>query len=140
MKRIVALSAALMLLFFAPSSGVAQTSFGTITGIIRDSSGAVLPDANITVTNEQTGISRQATTDSNGAYTVPSLPPAVYTVTAELKGFKKGVASKVALEVTQILRKDITLEVGEISQTVEVQAEAPVASERDFDGGYRHRK
>ena len=90
MKRIVALSAALMLLFFAPSSGVAQTSFGTITGIIRDSSGAVLPDATITVTNEQTGLSRQATTDANGAYTVPSLPPAIYNVTAELKGFKKG--------------------------------------------------
>ena len=126
MKRLVALAAALMLLFFAPSSGVAQTSFGTITGIIRDSSGAVLPDANITVTNEQTGISRQATTDANGAYTVPSLPPAIYTVTAELKGFKKGVASKVGLEVTQVLRKDITLEVGETSQTVEVQAEAPL--------------
>ena len=126
MKRIVALSAALMLLFFAPSSGVAQTSFGTITGIIRDSSGAVLPDANITVTNEQTGLSRQATTDANGAYTVPSLPPAVYTVTAELKGFKKGVAANVNLEVQQTLRRDITLEVGEISQTVEVQAEAPL--------------
>ena len=55
----------------------------------------------ITVTNEQTGLSRQATTDANGAYTVPSLPPAVYTVTAELKGFKKGVACKVNLEVQQ---------------------------------------
>ncbi len=126
MKRIVALAAALMLLFFAPGSGIAQTSFGTITGIIRDSSGAVLPDANITVTNEQTGISRQATTDSNGAYTVPSLPPAVYTVTAELKGFKKGVACQGELGGHQTLRRDITLEVGEISQTVEVQAEAPL--------------
>ena len=126
MKRIVALAAALLLLFFAPGSGVAQTSFGTITGIIRDSSGAVLPDASITVTNEQTGLCRQATTDANGAYTVPSLPPAVYTVTAELKGFKKGVASKVNLEVQQTLRRDITLEVGEISQTVDVQAEAPL--------------
>ena len=55
MKRGFALAAALMLLFFSSRSGVAQTSFGTITGIIRDSSGAVLPDANITVTNEQTG-------------------------------------------------------------------------------------
>jgi len=125
MKRIVALSAALLLLF-APGSSVAQTSFGTITGIIRDSSGAVLPDAAIIVTNEQTGLSRQATTDANGAYTVPSLPPAVYTVSAELKGFKKGVAAKLNLEVTQTLRVDIALQVGEISQTVEVQAEAPL--------------
>ena len=63
MKRIVAVAAALMLFFFAPSSTIAQTSFGTITGIIRDASGAVLPDATITVTNEQTGLSRQAATE-----------------------------------------------------------------------------
>jgi outer membrane receptor protein involved in Fe transport len=126
MKRIVALAAALLLPFFGPGSGIAQTSFGTITGIIRDTSGAVLPDASVTVTNEQTGLTRQATTDGSGAYTVPSLPPAVYTVSAELKGFKKGVASKVNLEVTQTLRVDIALQVGEISQTVEVQAEAPL--------------
>ncbi len=126
MKRIVALAAALLLLFFAPSSGVAQTSFGTITGVLRDSSGAVLPDAAVTATNDNTGQSRQATTDSSGNYAIPSLLPSVYTVSAELKGFKKGVASKVNLEVNQTLRVDITLQVGEISQTVEVEAEAPL--------------
>ena len=124
MKRIVA--AVSLWFVFAPVSGLAQTSFGTITGIIRDASGAVLPNVNITATNEQTGLSRQATTDANGAYTVPSLPPAIYTITAELKDFKKGVAAKVNLEVQQTLRRDITLVVGEISQTMEVQAEAPL--------------
>ena len=68
---------------------------------------------------------RQATTDAKGA-SVPSLPPATYTVTAELKGFKKGVNAGVNLLVNQTFRTDLTLQIGEVSQTVEVQAEAPL--------------
>ncbi|MEW5980007.1 MAG: carboxypeptidase regulatory-like domain-containing protein [Acidobacteriota bacterium] len=104
----------------------AQTSFGKITGILRDTSGAVLPDANVTATNEKTGITRQVRTDSGGNYLIPSLPPSTYTVEAELKGFKKAVSSKIVLEVNQTLRVDLTLEVGEITQTVEVEASAPL--------------
>ncbi len=104
----------------------AQTSFGSITGLIRDSSGAVMPGVAITVTNDKTGTSRTATSDANGNYNVPSLLPAVYSVSAELKGFKKAVTTGATLEVNQTLRVDLTMEVGEVSQTVEVQAEAPL--------------
>jgi len=125
MSRVIAIVAALMLLL-TPDSSVAQTSFGTITGVLRDSSGAVLPDAEVTVTNNKTGIARTVNTDSNGNYVLPSLPPSDYTVSAELRGFKKAVSANVPLEVNQRLRVDLVLEVGEITQTVEVQAEAPL--------------
>src|SRR5262245_47160373 len=126
MKKGIALAAALMLLCFSSIRLVAQTTFGTITGVVRDSSGAVLPDATVSITNDKTGFSRQVTTDATGNYLVPSLLPATYTVTTELKGFKKAVNAGVNLLVNQTVRHDVTLEVGEVTQTVEVQAEAPL--------------
>ncbi len=126
MKRSGILVATFLAAWLCSSPAFAQTSFGTITGVVRDSTGAVLPDATITVTNENTGLTRQVTTDGSGNYLVSSLQPSVYTLSAELGGFKKGVASKVNLEVNQTLRVDMTLEVGELSQTVEVEAAAPL--------------
>jgi outer membrane receptor protein involved in Fe transport len=126
MKRIgILVALTLLAVSLCPGPAFAQTSFGTITGVVRDSTGAVLPDATITVTNESTGLTRQVTTDASGNYLVSSLLPSTYTLSAELRGFKKGV-SKVNLEVNQTLRVDMTLEVGELSQTVEVEAAAPL--------------
>ncbi|MCI0421407.1 MAG: TonB-dependent receptor, partial [Acidobacteria bacterium] len=127
MRRMSVLAGSLLVLVLLYSTPLrAQTSFGTITGVVTDSSGAVLPDATVTATNDKTGLSRQAMTNSSGNYIVPSLPPSTYTLSAELKGFKKVVRSALHLQVNQSLRVDMTLEVGELTQTVEVEAETPL--------------
>src|SRR5665213_2506016 len=66
----------------------AQTSLGTIVGTITDESGAAIPHVAITVTNEATAAARNAVTSEAGVYTIPSLPPGVYTIHAEMKGFR----------------------------------------------------
>src|SRR6266508_2187180 len=126
MSRRAFLFAAVSLLLFGQSPGISQTTFGTITGTVKDASGAVLPGASVVVTNQNTGATRQVTTDDTGRYLVPSVLPGVYTITSELTGFKKALVSGVTLEVNQTLRADLTLQVGEVTETVEVEAAAPL--------------
>src|SRR5438105_4669975 len=89
--------AALMFLFGALALGQATT--GNISGTIKDSSGAVLPGVEVTILNEDTGISRMVLTDETGRYSVPSLNPSSYRVTATLTGFQTGVRSGIVLTV-----------------------------------------
>src|SRR3989442_15173083 len=90
----------------------AQTITGTITGIVKDSGGGVLPGAPITMTQQQT--SRQETTISNaeGRYTSAPLPLGTYRVEAALSGFKSAVQSGIALAVNDVVRVDFMLDVG----------------------------
>jgi len=67
----------------------AQSDVGTITGFVRDQSGAVVPNAKVTIKSEATNEERAVTTDASGHYTVPNLLPGLYTMTAESTGFKK---------------------------------------------------
>ena len=98
---------------------------GTILGTVTDQSGAVVPGASVTVSNPQRGFVRHVTTDSAGAYQVPALPLGEFVVTAEAKGFQKAVFSGIHLEVGQIQRVDVTLQLGQATQQVEVVANTP---------------
>src|SRR5438270_13880726 len=69
---------------------VGQTSTSEISGTIRDATGAVIPEASVTVTNEATGITYRQSTTAAGLYAFPSLPVGTYSITAEMKGFKTG--------------------------------------------------
>ena len=109
-----------------PATSSAQTATGQITGTVRDSTGAVMSDVKVSVTNQQTGLTRQTTTGDNGDYVIPLLPVGVYVVTGEKAGFKLAVNSDVALTVDQIQRVDIVLDAGNVTETVEVQASAQV--------------
>jgi Carboxypeptidase regulatory-like domain len=109
-----------------PATSSAQTATGQITGTVRDSSGAVMSDVKVAVTNQQTGLTRQTKTGANGDYVVPLLPVGVYVVTGEKSGFKVALHSDVALTVDQIQRVDIVLDAGAVTETVEVQANAQV--------------
>ena len=102
----------------------AQTSFGTILGNVADESGAVVPGVAVTITNEGTGNVRTVTSNDTGGFTVPSLPPSVYSVSAELDGFSQALQTGVQLAVNQTLRVDLTLKVGEVTEIVEVSAAA----------------
>ena len=109
-----------------PATSSAQTATGQITGTVRDSTGAVMSDVKVAVTNQQTGLTRQTKTGANGDYVIPLLPVGAYVVTGEQAGFKLAVTSDVALTVDQIQRVDIVLDAGNVTETVNVQASAQV--------------
>ena len=96
----------------------------TILGNARDTTGAPLPHAKITVTNVDTNLSRTTVTDATGEYRFLSLPAGTYTVEAELDGFQKFVAGNIVLSVDQQRRVDIPMQVGSLQQRVEVSAAA----------------
>src|SRR5437762_3698424 len=103
-----------------------QTSFGTIVGTVMDSSSAGIPGGNVTITNAQTGIVRATKSDQYGNYTVGSLLPGVYNVKVEHPGFQATEASKVELPVAQTVTINLTMQVGTVTQTLQVTAAAPL--------------
>lgn len=119
----VALTAILFSLF--PSELSAQTIFGTIRGVVKDASGAVVPGVPVSVTNVGIGRSRQGQSNDAGEYVIANLDPAEYEVTAVREGFKKWT-SKLVLRTLQTAVVDITLEVGQATVTVEVRDSTPV--------------
>ena len=114
------LCSVILLMICAGLSIHGQTIFGRISGTVRDKAGAVIPNASITVTNTATNLVRTATADEEGFYTVTNLPVGTYTVLAELKGFKKALQADNSLTADARLTVDMTLEAGEISETVQV--------------------
>jgi hypothetical protein len=98
----------------------AQEATATIGGTVRDQSGAVIPRAAVTLTNSQTGISRQATAGPDGNYLFTLVPIGTYDVAAEASGFSKFVHTGIVLDINQNARQDIVLQVGATTQTVEV--------------------
>src|SRR5258708_1573327 len=96
-----------------------------ISGLITDSSGARLPGANVIIVNQDTGISRSVDTNTDGFYSVPLLQPGNYTITAKGAGFATRIRTGVTLEVGAHEVLNLTLQVGQMTQTVEVTTEAP---------------
>jgi Carboxypeptidase regulatory-like domain/TonB dependent receptor len=103
----------------------AQTVNGGFHGTVSDSTGAVLPGATVEAKNNGTNLTRQSTADSTGFYTIVSLPPGVYTLTASNTGFSTAVQNNVQLLVNQDVELNFTLKVGVVSQQVQVTSEAP---------------
>src|SRR5829696_3729914 len=104
----------------------AQSVSGTILGTVTDSSGAVISQAKVTVANEGTGLTRTVEADSNGDYTVPSIPTGRYTVVAEMSGFKTLALSNIDVGVDQRVRIDLKLDVGAMTESVTVEAVSPL--------------
>jgi hypothetical protein len=98
----------------------AQTIFGRISGTVKDTSGGSVPNATVTVINEGTNLTRTATTDESGFYTVTNLPVGTYRVTIEQKGFKKALVGGSVLSADERLTVDAVLEAGDISENVEI--------------------
>ena len=120
MRIALSLGMALILVSFL---AVAQSDLGSISGFIKDSSGATVPNAKIVVTN-QSGLQRQASTGEAGYYTITNIPPGLYTLTAEAPGFKKFESTANKLDASSNLVLDATLTVGAATETVEVSATA----------------
>lgn len=114
------------LLWIGPSSPtVAQTFRGSIGGTVRDASGAVVPDASVTLTEKATGIQNKTETNTEGNYLFPNLPLGNYTVAISRSGFKEAHSTSITLTTQQTVRFDASLELGEVSQKIEVAAAAP---------------
>src|SRR5262245_4802606 len=103
-----------------------QVNSATVSGTVHDESGAVLPGVSVAIQNQDTGISRNVTTNETGRYSAPALGLGNYQVTAQLQGFKSQARSGITLTVGREAVVDFTLGVGEVSQTVEVTEEAPL--------------
>jgi hypothetical protein len=99
-------------------------TFGTVTGEVKDNSGANVAGAQVTIRNTSTNASRTDQTNSDGLYVFPSLAPGSYEVTVEARGFKTETRTNIDLQVQQTARLDFTLEIGQLNQTVEVSAAA----------------
>lgn len=115
---------ALALLCLAALSAPAQEFRATISGHIYDASGGAVPNARIQAVNTATNETNTATTDTSGSYTIPFLRPGVYKVSATAAGFKQSVKDDITLQVAKVLALDFNLEVGAVTESVEVSADA----------------
>ena len=136
--RVAMIFAALLLILGSQTQ--AQTFRGTILGTVMDTSGAAVSGANVTVKNIDTGLTRVVTTSSDGSYSVPELPIGNYSVTVENGGFKKAVVTGIAVDVSTERRADVTLQPGEVAQTVEVTGDTLASSGIDQQYSGRHHR
>ena len=131
-KSLTLLSCLLLLCAY----GSAQSNNGRILGSVTDQSGAIVPNAKVTITDTERNISRTLTTNESGEYVAPNLQPGLYKITAEAPSFKKVERPAIRLEVAKDARIDLQLTTGASSDTITVTDEAPlVDSTSDTLGG-----
>jgi hypothetical protein len=104
----------------------AQTYTATVTGNVSDPQGAAVPNVKVTATNQGTGLAYNAQTSDTGVYTIPFLPVGTYVLSIEATGFKKLVSNEIKLEVNQTARVNLQLQVGAVSEVVNIQDVAPI--------------
>ncbi|HVH89106.1 MAG TPA: TonB-dependent receptor [Terriglobales bacterium] len=103
-----------------------QAVNGTLLGTLTDSSGAVVPGAQVTITETGTGIPHSTQSNASGNFVFPNLPPGMYSITSEAHGFKKETRTDVRLDVNQTVRVDMTMQPGAVTETVEVTGAVPL--------------
>jgi Carboxypeptidase regulatory-like domain len=108
------------------AAGALYAQDATITGIVTDSADALVPGVAIKIRNIDTNIERSVVTNHEGSYTVTNLPPGPYEMTADKPGFRTYQKSGIVLEVQQILRTDLQLSLGNVSESIHVSAEVAV--------------
>jgi Carboxypeptidase regulatory-like domain/TonB dependent receptor len=112
----------LCLPLFSSIQAKAQTLYGSVVGTVTDNTGAAVPDANVVITDTQTNDARTVVTDNGGVYTVSTVPPGNYLVAITKQGFEGYKAKGVDVTANNVVRVDAQLQVGAVSQTVEVQS------------------
>src|ERR1035438_2649070 len=117
----------LLLLILAVPVAFSQTSAGRITGVIRDTSGAVIPNATVSARNSETGIVTPAASNGEGLYVLYPLPPGPYAISVEAPGFRAERIEGVIVDLEAVLSRDVKLEVMAAQrETVVVTATSPV--------------
>lgn len=135
LRRVIGMLVAVLLTGAVSAAAQSQATNGTIEGIVRDASGGVLPGVTVTVKNVDTGLERVVITNEAGVFRAPLLPLGGYAVRAELQGFKKFEQQGLALSAGQTAVVNVTLAVGNMSETVTVTSELPMAQPGKIDLG-----
>ena len=117
---------ALLICLIVPSQTVAQTLYGTILGDVKDETGAVIPSADVAATNQETNVSQKTVTSELGSYGFMALNPGTYTLTVQMPGFKEYVETDVPVVVNNVYRRNVTLQVGLVTETITVTSETAV--------------
>lgn len=125
---------ALLIVPLSVSAAWAQTFTGGLRGAVRDANG-VIPGVNVTLVNDATGASRDAVSNDQGQYNFAAVPPGNYTVKAELSGFKTYENKALRVAAQQFITLDITLEVGQLQETITVTGAAPLIDTSNATGG-----
>jgi len=123
------------LMLLVPSLARGQAYFGTVSGELTDSSGAVVQGASVMLSDEEKGFNFVTTSDASGRYLFRSVAPGLYSVTAEAKGFAKSSSKPFKVDVNENATTNLTLKVGAASQTVEVGAQAQTIQTEDAETG-----
>lgn len=118
-----------------PSLGWAQAGSATLSGTVKDTQGAVLPGATVTVTNTANGAVRVAVTNETGSYSMPGMPPGNYTVKVELASFSPYIRENVVLRVDTTTQVDAPLAIGGVAETVTVTESTPIINTTDASVG-----
>ena len=126
MKKFAYVLVAVLCLFYLASGTHAQTVQGVITGAVTDPSGAVVPNASVTLINVGTGASQTTTTSSDGSYRFALVPPGTYTVDVKSTNFSEFRASGVVVQASQVVPLNVKLELGKTTQVVEVVEQTPL--------------
>jgi len=121
--RSLTLIAAIVLL---PSSGLSQVTTGTIVGTVSDTSGQIVPGAQVVVRDANRGTSTDYVTDATGSFTAAFLTPGTYDVAVDLTGFKRHVRTGVIVQLNQRARVDVVLEIGDLRETITVAGSSPL--------------
>jgi len=104
----------------------AQVLYGSVGGTVTDQTGGVVPGATVTITNTQTGQSREGTTDATGSYSIPNLLEGRYDLSVKMTGFRNYLEKGITVSINTVRRANITLQVGQVTDTVTVEASAAV--------------
>ncbi|MEX2261251.1 MAG: carboxypeptidase regulatory-like domain-containing protein [Bryobacteraceae bacterium] len=125
-KLACVLGALVMATIFAAPQAFGQAFTATLAGVVTDGTDAAIPGATVKIRNQATNDARQTTTSGEGRYIFSQLPPGTYEVTAETAGFKTLVRSGVGLSVSQTAELNLSMELGDVTQTVQVTEGAPI--------------
>lgn len=125
----------LAFLLAMPAGVFGQGYFGTVTGVLTDPTGAVIPGARVTLTDQEKGYTFNAASDGDGRYLYRSIPPGVYSVTAEVPGFAKTVRTGIRVDVNQNATANLSLKVSSSSQSVVVNAQTQALDAQDATTG-----
>src|SRR6185295_11169914 len=122
-------------LVFLTTSVYAQRTTGDLIGVVRDSSGGILPGVSVSVTGPNIPRAQSAVTSENGTYRIGNLPPGTYTLTVELSGFRTAVMQGLVVNVGGTVEQNVGLEIGQMSENVTVTGQSPVVDTTSSEVG-----
>ena len=126
MERLVRLGCIVLAIVLAAASAGAQELYGSIVGVVRDGTGALVPGATVTIVNKETNLTKDTATGADGSYRILNIIPGPYDVTVTLQGFRDVSRPNVPVTIGQIARVDVAMELASVSESVLVIGESPL--------------